>query len=106
MEPVDVVFVVRTPLGFEVRVTRERWRLITAIKHPSMTGREDAVSSTLDQPEQIRQSRTDAQVLLFYRADGEKRWVCAVVKQTEEYGFLITAYPTDAIKEGTQIWPK
>ncbi len=24
----------------------------------------------------------------------------------DDRGFLITAYPTDAIKEGTPIWPK
>ena len=71
-----------------------------------MLGREDAVRSTLEDPVQVRESRTDAQVLLFYRSDGDKRWVCAVTKQADERGFLITAYPTDAIKEGTQIWPK
>ena len=24
----------------------------------------------------------------------------------DDYGFLITAYPTDTIKEGVRIWPK
>jgi hypothetical protein len=61
---------------------------------------------TLENPEQVRQSRSDSRVLLFYRAAGEQRWVCAVAKQAEDQGFLITAYPTDAIKEGEQIWPK
>jgi len=101
-----VLFAARTPLEFEVRVTRERWSLIATVKHPAMIGREDAVRITLEQPEQIRQSRTDSQVLLFYRPDGDRRWVCAVAIQDEEQGFLITAYPTDAIKEGTHIWPK
>ena len=101
-----MLFSARTPLEFDVRVTRERWRLITTIKHPAMLGREEAVRSPLEQPAQIRQSRTDPHVLLFYRSDGETRWVCAVAKQDLEQGFLITAYPTDAIKEGTQIWPK
>jgi hypothetical protein len=56
--------------------------------------------------EQVRQSRLDSQVLLFYRAEGTSRWVCAVAKRAADQGFLITAYPTDAIKEGTQVWPK
>jgi hypothetical protein len=71
-----------------------------------MAGREDAVRATLENPEQIRQSRADSEVLLFYRGETSSRWVSAVAKQAVDLGFLITAYPTDAIKEGTQVWPK
>lgn len=107
MEPgPNLLFDVLTPLGFWVRVTRERWELITTVKHPVMAGREGVVRATLESPEQVRQSRSDAQVLLFYHAEGASRWVCAVARRAEDQGFLITAYPTDAIKEGTQIWPK
>lgn len=107
MEPdPDLLFEVLTPLGFRVRVTRGRWNLITTVKHPVMVGREDVVRATLESPEQIRQSRSDSDVLLFYRADGSNRWVCAVAKRAADQGFLITAYPTEAIKEGTRIWPK
>ena len=107
MEPdPELLFEALTPLGFTVRVTRERWNLITTIKHPVMLGHEGAVKQTLENPEQVRQSRSDPQVLLFYQAAGEKRWVCAVTKHATGPGFLITAYPTDAIKEGMQIWPK
>jgi hypothetical protein len=35
------------------------------------------------------------------------RWVCAVVRHEKDVeGFLITAYLTDAIKEGEKIWPR
>jgi hypothetical protein len=102
----ELLFEALTPLGFTVHVTRERWSLITTIKHPVMLGCEGAVKQTLENPEQVRQSRSDPEVLLFYQASGEKRWVCAVAKHATEQSFLITAYPTDAIKEGTQIWPK
>ena len=71
-----------------------------------MIGREDVVKVTLEKPEQVRQSRSDPQVLLFYHAEGSSRWVCAVAKRSADQGILITAYPTDAIKEGTQVWPK
>ena len=107
MEPdPNLLFEVLTPLGFRVRVTRERWNLITTAKHPVMAGREGIVKTTLESPDQIRQSRSDPEVLLFYHAEGTSRWVCAVAKQAANQGFLITAYPTDAIKEGTQAWPK
>jgi hypothetical protein len=95
-----------TPLGFRVQVTRDRWQLITTAKHPVLAGREDAVKVTLENPEQIRQSRSDPEVLLFYRTERPGRWMCVVTKRTLDQGFLVTAYPTDAIKEGTQIWPK
>ena len=107
MAPVkEVLFEVLTPLAFRVRVTRERWELVTRLKHPVMAGCEGRVRVVLESPDQVRRSRKDPTVLLFYRAEAPKRWTCAVVKQIDGRGFLITAYPTDAIKEGTSIWPK
>ncbi len=102
----DLLFDVMTPLGFRVRVTREYWELIVTVKHPAMKGREEDVQATLESPTEIRQSKSDAQVFLFYKPERIGRWVCAVTKRMDEEGFLITAYPTDAIKEGEQIWPK
>lgn len=106
--PVDaneLLFEAQTPLGFSVRVTANRWNLITTAKHPVITGRERLVRTALESPEEIRQSRIDPQVLLFYKTEGARRWTCAVVKRAAKEGFLITAYPTDAIKEGLRIWP-
>ncbi len=106
MLPDDVLFEVRTPLGFAVRVTRARWALIATLKHPVMAGQEAVVRAALENPDEIRQSRTDVQVFLFYKAQAARRWVCAVSKQAEGDAFLVTAYPTDAIKEGVCVWPK
>jgi hypothetical protein len=102
----DVLFDVMTPLGFRVRVTREYWDLIVAVKHPAMKGREGDVQETLEEPTQIRQSKSDAKVLLFYKPERIGRWVCAVTKRLDGEGFLITTYPTDAIKEGVRVWPR
>jgi hypothetical protein len=102
----DLLFEAETPLGFRVRVDKARWELIIREKHPAMKGRESDVKSALENPNEVRQSKSDASVLLFYKVEGLKRWVCAVTKRSNEDGFLITAYPTDAIKEGTKIWPK
>jgi hypothetical protein len=102
----DLLFDVLTPLGFRVRVTRAYWEVITTVKHPAMLGRERDVKATLEAPEQIRLSRSDHDVYLFYRTEREGRWVCAVAKRPDGDGFLITAYPTDAVKEGVSIWPK
>lgn len=101
-----MLFEVATPLGFVVRVSVERWRVISTIKHPVMAGQEAEVRETLANPVQVRCSRSDPEVLLFYRGQGTRRWVCAVARRAADQGFLITAYPTDSIKEGTPIWPK
>lgn len=79
--------------------------MITTFKHPVMAGCEAEVKSLLESPEEIRRSRVDENVLLFYRQRGERRWVCAVCKRSDLDAFLVTAYPTDAIKEGETIWP-
>ena len=55
---------------------------------------------------EVRQSRRDAAVLLFYRQEAAlARRVVAVAKRREEAGVLITAYRTDAVKKGKRIWP-
>ena len=102
----DLFFEVATPLGFSVRVTNAYWQRIVSIKHPTMAGQETSVQETLRHPEEVRVSRSDANVYLFYRIERPGRWVCAVAKRLNSDGFLITAYPTDAVKEGTQVWPK
>ena len=102
----EIQFEIETPLGFHVRVTREYWNLIVSIKHPAMAGQEEAVQDTLKAPDEIRQSKRDPNVFLFYKAERTRRWVCAVTKRLDGEGFLITAYPTDAIKEGELVWPK
>lgn len=101
----EVLFEVETPVGFRVRVSTQRWSLIVREKHPVMCGREESIRSVLKSPEEVRRSRHDANVFLFYVQEEPGRWLCAVAKRNEEDGFLITAYPTDAIKEGTKIWP-
>ena len=103
--PHEYLFVVSTPLGFSVRVTHASWEFITTVKHPVMAGHEAEVQATLAAPEEIRRSRSDENVLLFYRTQRSGRWVCAVARRQDSTGFLITAYPTDAIKEGTHLWP-
>ncbi|NJL40926.1 MAG: hypothetical protein HC840_31970 [Leptolyngbyaceae cyanobacterium RM2_2_4] len=64
------------------------------------------VQKTLSEPDKIHLSKTDPQVYLFYREDGSKRWVCAIARQMNGDGFLITAYRTSAIKEGELVWQK
>ena len=102
----DVLFEVMTPLGFRVRVSRSYWKLIITVKHPAMAGRELDVKKILEKPDEIRLSRSDPKVYLFYSSQRKGRWVCVVTKRLNGEGFLITTYLTDTIKEGVRIWPK
>ena len=71
-----------------------------------MAGREAYVQEVLTNSDEIRMSKRDSSVYLFYKLEYDKRWVCAVTKRLNGDGFLITTYPTDAIKEGERIWPR
>lgn len=100
----SLLFEVSTPLVFTVRCTAIYWQSIVD-KHPVMAQRLEDVRATLSEPNEIRQSVSDANVLLFYRPD-ETRLVCAVARKLNGDGFLITAYPTDKMKNGETVWPK
>src|SRR6266487_5206184 len=102
----DILFEVSTPLGFRVRITHSYWEFIVTVKHPVMRERATEVQDVLRSPDEIRRSRSDSAVFLFYRAEPSGRWLCAVAKQLHDEGFLITTYPTDAIKEGERVWSK
>lgn len=101
----EIYFEVETPLDFRVRVTHRYWELIVTVKHPVMNGRQHDVQEALSKPDEVRVSRSDPDVVLFYKIKREKRWVCAVSKRLNGEGFLVTAYVTDAVKEGDIIWP-
>ena len=102
----EILFRVDTPLGFEVRTTLRYWNLVIIEKHVVIRGRESSVAEALEDPNEIRGSRSDADVLLFYRLERPGRWLCVVTKRLNGDGFIITVYPTDGIKEGETVWRK
>jgi len=89
-------------LGLPTLVPEEPY--IVNIKHRPMKNKEDIVKETLSNPEEIYRSKIDHNIYLYYRQFD--RIYCIVVKHIGEVGFLITAYPTDKIKEGERIWKK
>jgi len=99
-------FEIDTPIGLRVRCTDMYWEFIVTQKHPVMAGHEKEVEEVLRDPDEIRRSRKDPNVFLFYRG-ASPRWLCAVTKdQGSGVGFLITTYPTDSIKAGETIWKR
>ena len=102
-EGASYLFEVSTPLGFLVRTTASYWALIEE-KHPEIAGQQVEVQTCLHSPEQIRQSKQESTVYLFYRSRPPYH-LCVVVKRLNNTGFVITCYVTDKIKEGEKIWP-
>ncbi len=99
-----ILLSVRTPLHIQVRTPVGYWEYLIAVKHPVMKGKEDIVRDVLEHADVIRQSRTDKDVFLYYK-ESDKLY-CVVVRHAGAEGFLITAYPTDKVKEGDVIWTK
>ena len=102
----DVLFSVRTPLGITVRTTKAYWRIITTIKHPSVAKYTKEVQKALNDPDQIRKSKQDPGVHLYYKHIGKIN-ICVVTDHVDKMnGYIITVYLTDRIKEGEQIYVK
>jgi hypothetical protein len=105
MNDVKFIFEIETPLGFAVRCTESYWEFISTEKHPVMAGKIDLVKIALSNPDEIRKSKKDENVFLFYRGEHPK-WIVVVAKKEDGFGFLITTYPTDVIKVGEVVWKK
>ncbi|VVB97763.1 Uncharacterised protein [uncultured archaeon] len=106
-EDKELLFNVATPLGFKVSTTKSYWEYITTIKHPHIKGMESDVILTLKNPDCIRRSKVDENVYLLYREieyHNKNYHMCVVTNRNK--GIIITAYITDRIKEGVQIWKK
>ena len=98
-------FEVTSPLGKRIRTTQEYWRKVVGTKHPRMCGREQDVRQAIEEPDEIRRSKTDPEVYLYYRKS-DSLYTCAVVKHLNGEGFLITTYVTDVVKIGEVIWTR
>ena len=103
---VDEYFKIRTPLGVIIRTTKEYWQRIVTTKHPSIGKYEARAKEALEDPDQVRRSTQDVRVHLYYKSIG-KLSVCVVTDHVNnKQGYIITAYLTDRIKEGEQIYVK
>lgn len=98
------LFEVATPAGFRVRTTQPHWDLLEH-KHPEIRGWLEQAQSCLATPQQVRRSRQDPNVYLFYVPSGSYH-LCVVAKRLDGDGFIVTCYLTDAIKEGMVAWPR
>lgn len=101
----SVLFKIKTPLKVTIHTTKDYWKIITTIKHPIMVKYKREVQQTLADPDQIRKSKQDPRVHLYYKNIGQV-FVCVVADHIGKEGYIITCYLTNRIKEGEQIYVK
>jgi hypothetical protein len=98
----------RDCFGDSVRLTDER--LAHILEHAELADMEDELERVLQTPSEVRRSRSDEDVKLFYQFYARTRvggkWLCVVVKYQPDDAFIITAYLTDTVKTGEVLWPK
>ena len=94
--------------GLAIRLTDER--LAHILEHPEMAAMAQAIEETLRHPRYVIQSLSDEPARLYYRLYvgtmvGDK-YLCVVVMVQSADAFVLTAYLTDKVKQGEQLWPK
>ena len=69
-----------------------------------------AIERVLKTPTEVRVSRSDKTVELFYQFYAQTRvgekWLCVVVKYQPDDAVVVTAYLSNQLKAGDMIWPK
>lgn len=94
--------------GRTVQLTQERWLHI--IEHSEMAGQSRKLRSTLRNPDRVFTSRLDPTVHLYYRwfprSPVGPKHLMAAVKLLEEDAFMITAFFTDDVKGGAEVWAR
>ena len=101
-----LIFNVRTPLGYNVSLSRDRWRQIVRFKHPAVAGREKTVRACLQSPVIVRASAKDPEVHLYYSAAGNGYLCVVAAPARDDARFVVSVYLTANVKEGKVLWTK
>jgi len=97
----------KTVIGKTVELTAERKNYILA-KHPELKPHFNKIRNVLIKPDEIRRSKRNQQVLLFYKYFAKilgGKYIVVVTK-FDTRNFVITAHITDKIKIGKKYEEK
>ncbi len=93
--------------GRSVRLTEER--VAHVLEHPEMKGLIIEIGLVLREPAFVRRSSSVPAMRVFYkffeRTIVGGKWLCVVVKYSDNDAFVVTAYLTDKPKPGEDLWP-
>jgi hypothetical protein len=99
----ELLFEVTSKLGKRIHLTKEYWEIIATKKHPSVAHLLAEAKLALVDPFEVRRSRQDPTVFLYYRKLNAK-FICTVSKHLNDDGFIVTVYTTAKIKRGEGLW--
>lgn len=88
-----------------IELTPERLRHIIEY-HPDVEVYLSKIEEVLENPDEIRKSRHDPKVLLFYKyfANIKRGKYLVVVAKVNKRNFILTYYLTDTIKTGQKVY--
>ncbi|MFH1321235.1 MAG: hypothetical protein ABII90_11380 [Bacteroidota bacterium] len=93
----------------KIRLTDEREEHFLEV-HPEMNGQIDKIQETLEIPDKIIRSKTASNIEMFYKnyksTPVTNKFLCVIVKVIKDDLFIITAYFTNTIKKGEELWIK
>ncbi len=101
-----VLIEVTTPLGYQVVLTRDRWREIVRFKHPAIAPYQKEVRKCLESPDLIRASAKDPDVHVYYLQTGRDYLCVVIAPQKQSQYFVVTIYLTKRLKPGDELWTK
>lgn len=94
--------------GRKIRLTDERRDHI--LEHPEMATQIDRIGETLTSPERIIATHLDENVHVYHRYYDKtpvtSKYLHVAVKITPDDAFIVTAYFSNRIKRGVEIWPE
>jgi hypothetical protein len=100
--------VLQDRFGRAVRLTDER--IAHILEHDEMIGQLDKVEETMREPDMVIRSRRDPDVHLYHKhypiTPVTEKDLLVAIKVTPIDAFVLTAFFTDSIKRGEQIWEK
>jgi len=90
-----------------IDLTEERWLHIIK-EHPEVKMHKDKIKEVLSDPDYIKKSSRDENVILYYKWYGDiysGKYFLAIVKKGIRF-FVLTCYITDMIKKGETLWER
>lgn len=103
----DILFEVSDILDRKIRTTKSYWKKIKEVKHTELKLGVSEVKKTLQNPDEVRKSVTDASILLYAKKIEKYDILIIAVKVLNGGGFLVTVYQTKKYKKkGELVWQK
>ena len=93
--------------GRAIRLTSERWSHI--LDHPEMIGQHERLIDTIANPEIVIATIKDETIHTYHRLYGQtpvtRKHLVVAVKILGDDAFVVTAFFSNRVKRGIQIWP-